>query len=94
MPNGKPYDHPVTDTVLHGLHPFPRDLEKLVIEVDAMYPGVFNDLQWAPFDWEKGKYLAEARTLLQGLLENQDPAARQRLLEQYRASTKTAREED
>ena len=35
MPNGKPHDHPVTDTVSHGLHPFPPDIEDLVQQLHA-----------------------------------------------------------
>jgi hypothetical protein len=61
MPNGKPHDHPVTDTVIHGRHPFPPNVEDLVRQVHARNPGVFNDLGWAPFEWEKGNHLAEAR---------------------------------
>jgi hypothetical protein len=63
MPNGKPHDHPVTDTVFHGLHPFPPDVESLVLQVHARNPGVFNDLKWAPLEWEKGSHLAEATRL-------------------------------
>lgn len=89
MPNGRPYDHPVTDTVVHGLHPFPKHIEKLVIDVHARNRGVFNDLDLAPFDWEKGKFLTEAATLLQGLLDHHgDPLTCQRLLEEYRAATR------
>lgn len=88
MPNGKPRDHPVTDTVLHGLHPYPKDLEDLVIQLHARNPGVFNDLEWAPFDWEKGKFLAEATILLQRLLDNHgDPVACRQSLAEYRGTT-------
>lgn len=61
MANGKPQDHPVTDTVIHGLHPFPPDLEDSVRQVHTRNPGVFNDL---------GNHVAEARVLLKGLLEH------------------------
>lgn len=88
MVNGKPHDHPVTDIVLHGLHPYPPDLEELVRQVNDRNPGVFNDLEWAPFDWEKGRFLDEARRLLQGLLQHHgDPDSCRRHLEEYRAST-------
>jgi hypothetical protein len=30
MPNGKIGDHPITDLILHGRHPFPPDVEDLV----------------------------------------------------------------
>ena len=89
MPNGKPNDHPVTDAVVHGLHPFPPDIEALVLEIHTKNPGVFNDLDWAPFDWEKGTYLDEARTLLIGLLENHgNPQVCRQFLQAYRAATR------
>ncbi len=88
MPNGKPHDHPVTDTVVHGLHPFPKEIERLVIEVHARNPGVFNDLEWAPFDWEKGLYVAEAKKLLAGLVQHHgEPDTCRRLLDEYRIAT-------
>ena len=91
MPNGKVHDHPVTDTVVHGLHPFPKKLELLVVEVHTHNPGVFDDLELAPFDWEKGKYVAEAMELLQGLIKDHgDPLTCRRLVEEYRASTRAA----
>ena len=38
MPNGKQHDNPVTDTVVHGLHPYPKDLEELVLKLHARNP--------------------------------------------------------
>jgi len=88
MPNGKPHDHPVTDTVIHGLHPFPLDGD-LVRRVHARNAGVFNDLRWGPFEWEKGNYLAEARVLLKGLLEHHGhPEMCRQLVRAYEAATK------
>lgn len=89
MPNGRPYDNPVTDTVVHGMHPFPPKLERLVVELNACNPGIFNDLEWAPFDWEKGKFIAEATVLLQGLLEHHgDPTSYPQLIAAYRRATR------
>lgn len=90
MPNGKPGDNPVTDTIVHGLHPFGKDIEELVIELYTRNPGVFDDLQQAPFDWEKGRFVPEAIRLLQGLLDHSDdPLICRRLLEEYWTDTKT-----
>jgi len=78
----------MTDTVFHGLHPFPPDIEALVLAVHARNPRVFNDLAWAPLDWEEGRFLAEASRLLAGLVEHHGaPAACRRLLEEYRGAT-------
>jgi hypothetical protein len=88
MPNGKVHDHPITDTVVHGLHPFPPDLEDLVLRVHAQDPGVVNDLEGAPFDWENGQHLPEARLLLSSLLEHPgEQMTRRRLVQEYQAAT-------
>ena len=88
MPNGKPGDNPVTDTVIHGLHPFSEDIEPLVIAVHTRNPGVFNDLGWCPFDWEKGLHLDSAKKLLETLLENHgDPVACRQAIQEYRLDT-------
>lgn len=89
MPNGKPHDHPVTDTVIHDMHPFPPELEQLVRDVHARNPRVFDDLEWAPFDWEQGKHVPEALALLRGLLEHHgDPIRHRELIDQYRRATR------
>lgn len=79
---GVPYDHPVTDTVVHGRHPFPKGVEWIVIAVHARNPGVFHGLLSGPFDWAKGRFLPETTRLLQGLLDHHgDPAACRRVLD-------------
>jgi hypothetical protein len=75
MPNGKPGDNPLTDLVLHGAHPFPRDIERLLLEIHALgrragrWPlGENWPFSTREFDWEKGKDLAGAREVLTHLL--------------------------
>ena len=81
MANGKPQDHPVTDTVIHGLHPFPPDLEDSVRQVHTRNPGVFNDL---------GNHVAAARVLLKGLLEHHGhPEMCRQFVRAYEAATGT-----
>ena len=47
-----------------------------------------NDLGWAPFEWEKGNYLAEARVFLNGLLEHHGhPEICRQLVRAYEAAT-------
>jgi len=36
MPNGKPGDHPLTDFVVHGMHPFPPDIEEMLRRIDVL----------------------------------------------------------
>lgn len=76
MPNGKPGDNPLTDLILHGAHPFPHDVEAMLLQIDAMgkksgrWP-LGENWPFSPreFDWEKGKHLDEARKLLSHLIE-------------------------
>lgn len=91
MPNGIPGDSPITDTVINGGHPFPPDLEDLVIKLHNFDPQIFNLLEWEPFNWEEGKYLNEAKELLTGLIENYgDPDSYKRLIAQYTQKIRSA----
>jgi hypothetical protein len=74
--NGKPGDNPLTDLVVHGAHPFPDDIEKMLVEIDA----IGREQGWWPlgenwpyspdeFAWERGEDLDRARSLLSHLLE-------------------------
>jgi hypothetical protein len=78
MPNGRPGDHPLTDLLAHGAHPFPADIETMlrqVLEIDPMFPDgkrpYLEQCNWdqAFFDWEKGKNLEEGRAALTSLLK-------------------------
>jgi hypothetical protein len=69
MPNGKPGDHPITDMLIHGKHPFPEDMEEMIRKLHAVDPSFLNDLGWEPFDWADGKNLEEGRKRLKKLLE-------------------------
>ncbi len=85
MPNGKPGDNPITDTMIHGMHPFPPDLEKLIIELQKLAPYIFNSLEWEPFKWEQGKHLNEAKELIESLIKNYgDPTAHKTLIDAYK----------
>jgi hypothetical protein len=75
MVNGKPGDNPLTDLVLHGQHPFPPDIEKMLLRIHAL--GRRAD-RWATgenwpfspreFDWERGQDLDGARRDLAHLI--------------------------
>jgi hypothetical protein len=71
MPNGKHGDHPITDLLVHGAYPFPADIEEMILEIVKLDPNAtFDGFGWKPFDWEEGKNLDEARSLLGKKLEN------------------------
>ena len=88
MPNGKIGDHPITDLILHGRHPFPPDVEDLVRQLHRLDAAVFDALGLAPFDWEAGRHLEPARAVLRALIAaHGDPAARRNAIEAYRSAT-------
>ena len=68
MPNGKIGDHPITDMLIHGRHPFPDDIEQMLRKLIDLDPAAVDRLGGAPFDWERGKHLDQARTRLRSLL--------------------------
>ncbi|HMG59575.1 MAG TPA: hypothetical protein VK583_07600 [Burkholderiales bacterium] len=76
MPNGKAGDNPLTDLIIHGSHPFPRDIEELLLRIDALGRGpgrwpLGENWPFSPreFDWEQGKDIEKARQLLAHLIE-------------------------
>ena len=76
MPNGKAGDNPLTDLIIHGSHPFPRDIEELLLRIDALGRGpgrwpLGENWPFSPreFDWEQGKDIENARQLLAHLIE-------------------------
>ena len=92
MPNGRPHDNPISDILIHGMHPFPPELEALVLELEKLDSWIFNELEWEPFEWERGKHLEEARELLEALIRSHgDPNARREHIAAYRAKTRTAK---
>lgn len=76
MPNGKPGDNPLSDLVVHGEHPFPRDIEKMLLRIDELGRGprrwpLGENWPFSPreFDWARGKDLDGARRDLRDLIE-------------------------
>ena len=78
MANGKPGDGPLSDMLLHGLHPFPPDMENLlreILDLDPDFPDgkryYVDQLRWGQrfFDWEAGKNLDEGRDSMRKILE-------------------------
>lgn len=73
--NGKRGDNPLSDLTIHRLHPFPLDIEELLLKIDALgrragrWP-LGENWPYSPreFAWEAGRDLAEARRLLTTML--------------------------
>jgi len=75
MPNGKHGDNPLSDMTIHGAHPFPPDIEEILLQIDSVgkRPGRWplgENWPYSPkeFDWKRGEGLEEARRLLSHLL--------------------------
>ena len=78
MPNGKIGDHPITDLLLHGKHPFPSDMEEMIRRLHAINPNILHSLGLEPFDWERGKNLKQGRERLKELLDGHSGESFQR----------------
>jgi hypothetical protein len=75
MPNGKHGDNPLSDLTIHGAHPFARDIEEMLLRIDALgrCPGRWPlgenwPLSPQEFEWEQAKDLDNARRLLAHLM--------------------------
>jgi hypothetical protein len=76
MANGKHHDNPLTDLLFYGQHPFPSDVEQILLPIDELgrfvgrWPlGENSPFGGREFDWERGIGLDEARRELARLLE-------------------------
>jgi hypothetical protein len=75
VPNGKHGDNPLSDMTIHGAHPFPPDIEEMLLRIDALgrRPGRWplgENWPFSPreFEWERGKNLDGARRDLARLI--------------------------
>ena len=68
MSMGCPGDSPLTDLLVHGMHPFPSDIAEKIRKLAARAPVGLSELGWEPFEWEAGKNLDEARVRLDALI--------------------------
>ena len=77
MPNGRPGDHPLTDLLVHKRHPFPAEIETLILAIYQIKPSAVWGLDLDVFKWERGEGLDQAPTILREKLR-QLRAARKR----------------
>lgn len=75
LPNGKLHDNPLTDMMVHGAHPFPRDMEESLRKIDELgrREGRFplgENWPFSPdeFQWERGENLEEGRQVLEHMI--------------------------
>lgn len=72
MANGKSDDNPLTDMLIHGKHPFPDDLEKLMRRAESLHRyALGQNWPFSPreFDWAAGHDLDGARRDMRLLVE-------------------------
>ncbi|HEX6978278.1 MAG TPA: hypothetical protein VF342_03175 [Alphaproteobacteria bacterium] len=78
MANGKAGDHPFTDMLIHGAHPFSADMEAMLRALHGTNPGLIHQIDFSDFvDWESGRNLDAGRARLQALCRKHgiDPAS-------------------
>ena len=54
----------INSTYLDGMHPFPDDMEQMILEIHTLSPSTIRQLQLEPFDWEQGINLDDGRRWL------------------------------
>ena len=76
MRNGQPHDNPLSDLMVHGMHPFPPDIEESLRKIDMLgrRAGRFplgENWPFSPdeFQWVKGENLDEAREVLDHVIQ-------------------------
>jgi hypothetical protein len=72
MPNGTHGDNPLSDLLIHGDHPFPPEIESLLLRIDELGRGpdrwpLGANWPFSPreFDWARGDDLDGARASLE-----------------------------
>lgn len=72
MSAGGPGDHPLTDLLNYGLHPFPAEVEELIFAIAAITPEALHDTKLPGADWwawARGEGIDAARKQLSSKLK-------------------------
>jgi len=70
MQAGGPGDSPINDLLKWGMHPFPPDIEALILKLNDLSPHYINqlDVDGQYFSWSRGENLQSGRRYLTELL--------------------------
>jgi hypothetical protein len=69
MAAGSLGDHPLTDLLIWGQHPFPPDMETMILKLRDVSPRYLDRIDIGEYvDWSNGKNLDAGREHLRGLL--------------------------
>ena len=55
-----PGDHPVSDLIFHGLHPFPEPVERLILKIHEVNPRVWREFAGADEGWTRMRFSEES----------------------------------
>ncbi|MEI6202102.1 MAG: hypothetical protein WCP68_09145 [Enhydrobacter sp.] len=62
-------DNPLTDLLVHGLHPFPQDIEEMLLRLRDTVPRYLDRIDFDELsDWAGGRNLDAGRAHLRTLL--------------------------
>jgi hypothetical protein len=75
MPNGKPGDHPLTDIFVHGLLPFPADIEKMIRKLWTVNPFMLRVTENQVQQWGVDGEFESARKGLCELIDHSKPTS-------------------
>jgi hypothetical protein len=69
MPNGKPGDHPITDMLVHGEHPFPTEIEIMIRKVHEIDPTLLKHADRYVDDWIHHRNVSRGCEFLESLIK-------------------------
>lgn len=53
MPLPGPGEHPISDLIFHGRHPFPHSVEQLILRIHAADPRAWREFSSAAESWTR-----------------------------------------
>ncbi len=60
-------EHPIRELLLHGQHPFPKDMEDMILRLNLKPNAITAEIAMDAYDWERGEQLERGRKKLRAL---------------------------
>jgi hypothetical protein len=67
MATNRPKEHPIRELLLHGQHPFPKDMEEMIQRLHLKAGAITAEIAMDAYDWERGEQLETGRKKLRAL---------------------------
>jgi hypothetical protein len=67
VPPTRTKEHPIRELLLHGQHPFPKDMERMLLRLNLKPNGITAEIAMDAYDWERGEQLERGRKKLKAL---------------------------